>query len=502
MELFISFSCFIIFLIIVTKLVRKTKPNLPPGPKALPLIGNLHQLNGPLPHRILADLAKQYGPLMHLRLGEVSTMIVSSAEYAKLVMNDHDVIFANRPYFLFSYVLNYKCQDIAFAPHNNSWRILRKICNTELLSAKRVQSFRPIREDETMSMIKTIASQKGSVINLTRMIYSLTYSIIARSAFGKRSKYHDQYMVLMERIIKLMGGFSIVDLYPSVKILERITGLKGKLEDIQKQVDEVLESIMEEHRVKHADPSRRNHEESEDLVDVMLNIQRSGEYGDQLTNDNIKGAIYDVFSAGGETSSKTVVWAMFEMMKKPEVLRKAQEEVRRVCGPQGNVDESHLRELKYVQAVIKETMRFRPSAPLLLPRESTERIVLNGYEIPAKSRVIINAFALGRDPNHWTDPDTFNPDRFLDSDIDYKGKNFAYIPFGAGRRICPGISFALPNMELPIAQLLYHFDWELPGKMRPEDLDMSEIFGLTVGPRNDLNLVPTGTFQLSTLAAE
>lgn len=208
----------------------------------------------------------------------------------------------------------------------------------------------------------------------------------------------------------------------------------------------------------------------------------------------------DVFSAGGETSSKTVVWAMFEMMKKPEVLKKAQDEVRRVYGDMGNVDESRLGELKYIQAVIKETMRFRPSAPLLLPRESTDRCEINGYEIPAKTRVIVNAFAIGRDPNHWEDPDTFKPERFLDSDIDYQGKNYAYIPFGAGRRICPGISFALPNMELPIAQLLYHFDWVLPGSMKPEDLDLSEIFGLTVGPKNDLDLIPAAVYPLSVLA--
>lgn len=188
------------------------------------------------------------------------------------------------------------------------------------------------------------------------------------------------------------------------------------------------------------------------------------------------------------------------MMKCPTAFKKAQEEVRRVYGDQGNVDESRLRELKYLQAVIKETMRFRPSAPLLLPRESTERCEINGYEIPAKTRVIVNAFALGRDPNHWTEPDTFNPDRFVDSDIDYQGKNYAYIPFGAGRRICPGIAFALPNMELPIAQLLFHFDWELPGKMKPEDIDLTEIFGLTVGPKNDLQLIPSSIYPLSILA--
>lgn len=180
-------------------------------------------------------------------------------------------------------------------------------------------------------------------------------------------------------------------------------------------------------------------------------------------------------------------------MKNPKVMREAQAEVRRVFGEKGNVDETGLHELKYLKAVIKETFRMRPPAPLLLPRESKEACEINGCEVPENTRVLINAWALGRDPDYWKEPDRFYPERFLDgtSSVDYYGTNFEFIPFGAGRRICPGIVFAQPNLELPLAQLLFHFDWKLPNGLKQEDLDMTEEFGMTVKRKNDLVLVPT-----------
>lgn len=181
---------------------------------------------------------------------------------------------------------------------------------------------------------------------------------------------------------------------------------------------------------------------------------------------------------------------MSEMLKNPLSMERAQTEVRRVFNQRGNVDETGLHELKYLKAVIKETLRLHPSAPLLLPRESNEQCEIDGYTIPVKTKVMINAWAIGRDPRYWPEAETFDPERFLDSEIDFKGTNFEYIPFGSGRRTCPGISFALANIELPLAQLLYHFNWKLNGGLKLEELDMTEAFGLTVRRKNDLHLVP------------
>ncbi|XP_044465521.1 cytochrome P450 71D10-like [Mangifera indica] len=183
-------------------------------------------------------------------------------------------------------------------------------------------------------------------------------------------------------------------------------------------------------------------------------------------------------------------WAMTELMRNPRVMKEAQAEVRRVFDGKGNVDETEIQELKYLKLVLKETLRLRFPVPLLLPRECRESCEINGYKIPEKTRVIVNGWAIGRDPGYWNDAETFHPERFLNSSIDFRGMDFEYIPFGAGRRICPGLTFALPNIELPLAQLLYHFDWKLPNGMNPDDIDISDVFGITLGMKTDLMLIP------------
>lgn len=197
-----------------------------------------------------------------------------------------------------------------------------------------------------------------------------------------------------------------------------------------------------------------------------------------------------MFSAGIETSSSTIDWAMSEMLRHPSIFKKAQDEVRQVFNDKGFVDEAEFDQLKYLKLVIKETFRMHPPVPLLLPRESREYCKINGYEIPAKTRVLVNVWAMGRDPKNWKEPERFNPERFLDNPIDYKDKNFEFIPFGGGRRICPGMSFGLANVELPLAMFLYHFDWVLPDGMKPENLDMEETFGITARRQNPLSVIP------------
>ncbi|XP_024029892.1 cytochrome P450 71D9 isoform X2 [Morus notabilis] len=407
----ILFTFFVFVFMVLNILIKRAKTissdsKLPPGPWKLPLLGNIHQLFGSLPHRALRDLAKKHGPFIYLRLGQLSTLVVSSTEYAKEVMRTHDVIFASRPRSLFAQILLYDCTDVAFAPYGEYWRQLRKICMQELLSTTRVESFRPIREEEMFNLMEWIASNTGSAINLTEKIKYSSYSITSRAAFGKKSEHHDEFISIVEEAIK------------------------------------------------------------------------------------------DVFSAGSETSATAVDWAMVEMIKNPKVMKKAQNEVRQVFSRKGSVDETVLSEMKYLKCIVKETLRLHPPAPLLVPRECREKCEINGYEIPAKTQVIVNAWAIGRDPKYWTEPESFIPERFLDSSIDYKGTNFEYIPFGAGRRICPGMSFGLINVELPLAMFLYHFDWRLPNGMKHEDLNMTELFGVTVRRKDDLYLIPI-TYDLS-----
>ncbi|KAL4618677.1 hypothetical protein ACB092_06G027800 [Castanea dentata] len=444
---------FMFLKVVKTYKTNNLKPKLLPGPTKLPIIGNMFHLIGSLPHHCLRDLAKMYGPLMHLQLGEVSNVVVSSAETAK------------------------------------EWRHLRKICITELLNSKRVQSFQSIREEEVSKLICFLSSNAGLPIDLSEKIFSLTFGITATAAFGKKCKDQEAFITLVKENLEVAGGFSVSDVFPSLKFLHVVSGLRPKLEKIHQKMDKILENIVNEHKGREA-MTKTGKGKADDLVDVLLNLRGHGDLEFPLTSNNIKAVILDIFIAGSETSSTTVEWAMSEMLKSPSVMEKAQAEVRQVFGRKGNVDETGLQKLIFLKAVIKETLRLHPPLPLLLPRECGESCEINGYAIPVKTQVIVNAWAIGRDPSYWTEAESFYPERFLDSSVDYKGVNFEFIPFGAGRRICPGITFATPNVELPLAQLLYHFDWKLPTKTKHEDLDMTENFSATVRRKNDLYLIP------------
>ncbi|XP_027362488.1 cytochrome P450 71D11-like [Abrus precatorius] len=465
-------------------------PNIPPGPWKLPIIGNIPHLLASTPHQKLRDMANIYGPLMHLQLGEVSTIIVSSPEYAKEVMTTHDVIFASRPHILIAELR--PSTSIVFAPYGNYWRQLRKVCTMQLFTQKRVNSFQPIREEELTNLIQEIDSHNGSPINISQLALLSIYNIISRVVFGKKSKDHEKIISLLKQGAMLAGGFGIGDLFPSAKWLQLVTGLRAKLERLNRQIDLILENIIIEHKEAKSKSKERQGKVERDLVDALLKFQDGNDNKQDicLTDDHIKGIIMDIFAAGGETSAVIVDWAMVELVKDPRVMKKVQDEVREMFNMKGRVDATCINELKYLQLVIKETLRLHPPAPLLIPRECRQTCEIHGYNIPIKSRIIVNAWAIGRDPKYWTEPERFYPERFIHSSIDYKGSSFEYIPFGAGRRICPGSIFGLINVELALALLLYHFDWKLPNEMKAEELDMTEQFGLTAKRKQDLYLIP------------
>ncbi|CAJ1932853.1 unnamed protein product [Sphenostylis stenocarpa] len=483
LALIMSSLLFIVLVLKITRNLIKTEPspNLPRGPWKLPIIGNIHNLITSSPHRKLRDLAKIYGPLMHLQLGEIFMIIVSSAEYAKEIMKTNDLIFASRPHILASDILLYESTDLVYAPYGNYWRHLRKICTMELLTQNRVKSFQPIREEEFTSLVKIIDSHKGSPFNLSEAILSLIFDIISRSAFGMKSKSQEQFLSVLKGV-PVGVGFNIADLFPSAKWLQLVTGLRSKFEKVHRQMDQTLEDIINEHKKQKS---------TEDLVDVLLKLQdENGSNKDIcLTINSIKAILLDIFLGGGDTSSSTIIWAMAEMIREPKTMKKAQVEVREAFDMKGRVDESCIDELKYLKSVVKETLRLHPPLPLV-GRDCGQTCEIKGYHIPVKHKVIVNAWAIGRDPSYWTEPERFYPERFIDNPIDYKGTNFEYIPFGAGRRMCPGSTLGLINVEMPLAFLLYHFDWKLPNGMKEEDLDMSEEYGLSVSKKDDLYLIP------------
>ncbi|CAN1329205.1 Desmethyl-deoxy-podophyllotoxin synthase [Linum perenne] len=480
---------------------RQKKTKLPPGPWKLPVIGNLHQLiGGDLPHRRLKDLASKYGPdIMHIKLGELSHIVISSPEAAKQVMRTHDIAFASRPSMLAPCILYYGYKDIAFAPYGDYWRQMRKVCVLELLSAKRVLSFRRIREEEVSDLIESLSDGKtaGKLADLSSMVAKVSRSVTSRAEFGKTLTlpYPLPSLMVIDNMSEAFSGFRISDMYPSLGWLPVLTGFKGKLEKMHKASDSILGQIIDDHeskrRTRRVNKDDDDDGEREDLVDVLLNLQESQNLGIPVTMDVIKAVVLEMYLGGSETASTTVEWTMSEIINNQRVLRTVQEEVRQVFKETGKVEEARLDELKYLDMVISESLRLHPPVPLLVPRENTKKVELeNGYEIPAKTKVIVNAWAISRDPRYWKEPEKFYPERFADCSTDYKGKDFQFIPFGAGRRICPGMSFAMVFVKLTLANLFFHFNWSLPADMEPAKLDMTEAFGMSLGRKQPLCLIP------------
>ncbi|KAK4388938.1 cytochrome [Sesamum angolense] len=406
-------------------------------------------------------------------------------EATKEVLKTQDPACADRPESNGSKIMWYGYIDIAFSPHSEYWRQMRKICILELLSAKNVKSFGSIRQDEVSRLVKSLQSSSGEAINLTKKVFAFTSSVICRSAFGKVTRDNDTLIALLRKAVTMAGAFELADLFPSSKLLHVLSWNKYKLLRMRRKLDMILDVILEEHKLKQSGEFG-----GEDIVDVLLRMQKTGDLQFPINNDNIKAILFDMFSAGTETSSTTIDWTMAELMRNPRVMAKVQAEVREAFKGKTTVEESDLQALTYLKFVIKETFRLHPPIALL-PRACREECKVDGYTIPLRSKVLINIWAMGRDPEYWHQPETFQPERFDNSSTDFLGNNFEYIPFGAGRRICPGMNFGLANMELPLAHLLYHFDWKMPKGMSPDDIDMREVEGLVFSRKNDLFLIPT-----------
>ncbi|KAK9230451.1 hypothetical protein WN944_023421 [Citrus x changshan-huyou] len=500
-----SLSFSVICLIFFFKLVFQSQnPNTKslPGPLKLPLIGNLHNMIGSQPHHVLKEIARKHGPLIKLQLGEISTVVISSSELAKEVMKTHDLAFADRPEFLAFKVLYEKTgMPIVSAPIGDYWRQMRKLCALELLSNKRVKSFAHIRKDETLNLIESIrsasATSNSQPINLSKMMVSFTSTVTFRAAFGSRFEQQDEFVSLDKEICKLAGGFSLVEVFPSLNFIHFFSGMEAKILKLHDKADKILDNLINRRResMKLEKITATAASGEENLVDVLLRLQETSSLGFPITTKNIKSIIWNIFSGGTESAATTTVWAMSELMRNPGVMKKAQAEVREALKGKKTISEADIHELNYLKMIIKETLRLHPPNPLLVPRQTREACEIKGYEIPVKTRVVVNAWAIGRDFKYWNEAENFVPERFNgnggNNSIDFKGNDFEFIPFGAGRRMCPGIAFGLANIGLPLAQLLYNFEWELPGGIASQDLDMSEAFGAIVSRKNDLCLLAT-----------
>ncbi|KAJ7548417.1 hypothetical protein O6H91_07G011000 [Diphasiastrum complanatum] len=474
----------LVLLFMLSKLILllyqpQNKLNLPPSPPAWPLIGHLHLL-GTLPHQSLAKIACKYGPLVFLRLGTVPTVVVSNEALAREFLKTYDQIFASRPRMLAGKILLYNYKDVAWSQYGPYWRDIRKICLLELFTPARMEASKHIRIEEAYSMVKSIRNNcEGSkVVDVHSQIYGLTRSIIARMVlnrnyFASNSKEALEFKEIVNEYFQLIGVINLGDFIPYVGLLD-IQGYKRRMMTARKRMDSIMDKIVQEHQEKKTGVST---DASLDFVDVLLSLRNNKDY-QHLSMDSIKAVVVDMLAAGTDTSALTIEWALSEILVNPWVQEKAQQELDHVVGRERKVEEADLPQLKYLQSIVKETFRLHPAGPFLVPHESTQAVQVTGYDIPAKTRLLVNAWAIGRDPSKWERALEFSPDRFLNSNIDVRGHDFELIPFGSGRRACPGLSLGLTSVQLGLAVLLQSFEWSLPSAH--EKLDMSEVFGLTL----------------------
>ncbi|XP_027075082.1 trimethyltridecatetraene synthase-like [Coffea arabica] len=466
----------------LSKHFHQQKLNLPPGPRQWPIIGNLN-LIGTLPHRSLHQLSLTYGPLMHLQFGSFPVVVGSSVEMAKVFLKTMDGTFAGRPKTAAGKYTAYDCTNMTWSPYGPYWRQARKIFLTELFSAKRLESYEHIRVEEMNSLLLQLFKSSGKPVVLKDYLSTGSLNVISRMVLGKT--YIDEsensivtpeeFRQMMDEVFLLTGVFNIGDFIPWIDFLD-LQGYIKRMKILSKKVDRFLEHVLDEHNARRKDETDCV---SKDMADVLLDLADDPTLEVKLERRGVKALTLDLLAGGTETSATTIEWAISELLKNPEIFNKAAEELDRVIGQNRWVNEKDMPNLPYIEAVIKETMRMHPVVPLLVPRCAREDCKVAGYDIQRGTRVIVNVWSIVRDPELWEKPEVFCPDRFMGKDIDFKGQDCKFLPFGAGRRMCPGYSLGLKVIQSSLANLLHGYRWKLPNDMKPEDLDMEERFGIT-----------------------
>nr|GMC93238.1 cytochrome P450 CYP736A12-like [Ipomoea batatas] len=476
----------------VSIFLKKKSKRLPPGPKAVPILGHLH-LIGKDPHHDFQKLSKIYGPIMYLRFGFVDNIIVSSPQAAQQFLKTHDLNFASRPPQEAPKYISYDQKDLAWSEYGPYWRNMRKLCTLELLSNLKIASFQSMRREELCLLVESFkqAALDGAAVDLSSKVSSMSSNMSCRMVFGKRYEDKDLgdkgFKAVIDEIQYLAAVPNLGDYFPYLGKLD-FQGLTRRMKAVAKLCDEFFEKIIDEREQAENNGDTKG---TKDFVDTMLEIMKSGETPFEFTREHVKSTMLDMLVTSMDTSSSVIDWTMSELFRHPKVMEKVKEEIERHVGSNRMVEEEDLESLEYLAMVIKESLRIHPVAPLLLPHAAIEDCVIDGFHIPKKARIWVNYWAIGRDPNVWSDPEKFTPERFKGSQIDYRGRDFEFIPFGSGRRSCPGLQLGVTVVRLVVANLVHCFDWALPNGMLPDDLDMTEELGAVVRRAKNLIAVPT-----------
>ncbi|KAL6644401.1 hypothetical protein ACP70R_016009 [Stipagrostis hirtigluma subsp. patula] len=469
---------------------------LPPGPAGLPLVGSLLSLDPEL-HVYFARLAARYGPIFSIRLGSKLGVVVTSPALAREVLREQDLVFANRDVPDAARSISYGGgQNIVWNPVGPTWRLLRRVCVREMLGPAGLENVHELRRREFRATLRHLRGAAGTPVDVGAQMFLTVMNVITGTLWGgsvgdesERAAVGKDFRHLVAEITDMLGAPNVSDFFPALAPLD-LQGIRRKSDVLKERFNQMFARIIEQ-RVKAGGEAP-----APDFLEYMLKLEKEGGDGKTpFTMTNVKALLMDMVVGGTETTSNTVEWAMAELMQRPRILEKVREELDAVVGRDAVVEETHLPQLHYLQAVIKETLRLHPALPLMVPHCPNADATVGGYRVPAGCRVFVNVWGIQRDPAVWKDPLEFVPERFLAGagagdrqKWDFTGSEMEYIPFGSGRRICAGIAMAERMTGYSLAMLLQAFDWELPAGAK---LDLAERFAIVMKKATPLVAVPT-----------
>ncbi|KAL9265772.1 Geraniol 8-hydroxylase-like protein [Drosera capensis] len=482
------------FMYAVIKRSSLSSRRLPPGPLPLPLVGNILKL-GTKAHVSLAELAKVYGPVMNLELGLVNTIVISSADMAKEVLKKNDASFSYRAHFDAMTPYDHNNRSIAISQPGPKWRGMRRLCAAHVFSNSKLDASHDIRRkkvDELLLMLGD-CSRGQVVVNIGQAVFNTTLSSMSWIFFSKGiadgiTESGQEFKELVRRLIETGGEPNIVDFFPQFSLLRMmdVQGIRRRAGMLDKKLMDLFDSLIQDRLEKGKTIGLA--EETDVLDSLLCDIHQGNDREVELSD--LPHMFLDLFLAGLDTTTSTVEWAMAELLRNHEKLKLAQSELEDVIGKENPIQEADIGRLPYLQAIIKETLRLHPPLPFLVPRAVLADVTLGIYTVPKEARVFVNTWAMGRDPTVWPHPSSFEPERFIDSEVDFRGRDFELIPFGAGRRMCPGLPLASRMLHLVVGSLIHSFDWKLEDGVSPETLDMEEKIGFTLQRARPLFAIP------------
>ncbi|KAL3362124.1 hypothetical protein AABB24_014804 [Solanum stoloniferum] len=481
---------------------NNSNKRLPPGPKALPLIGNLHSLEPEL-HTYFASLSQTYGPICRLWLGKKLGIIITSPALAREVLKEQDTIFANRDVPAAGREMSYGGADIVWNPFGPKWRMLKKVCVRDMLGGSALDPVYALRKKELRQTINYFYSQAGLPVNVGEQMFLTMFNVITSTLWGgtvkgeERANLGAEFRHVVYGITELLGTPNVSDFYRGLDWFD-LQGVSKKMKVLAKRFDKIFESMIDQRQKmdRNAEMGADVGQESKDFLQVLLKLKDEADAKMPLSMTELKALLMDMVVGGTATTANTVEFAMAEIMNKPNVLRKLQQEVDTIVGKDNIVEEFHIQQLPYFYAVMKEVLRLHPILPLLVPHCPSETSIAGGYTVPKGSRVFLNVWAIHRDPSIWENPTEFHPERFLDNKCDYSGNDFNYFPFGSGRRMCAGIAMAERMFMFLLASLIHSFNWKLS---KGENLDLTEKFGIVLKKEMPLVAIPTPRLSNPTL---